>query len=210
MESRPEMKQSRSRISTFVVGLLAALMLFIGLYFIFGNQNNPQLQGFTLHIGISCIVISAFLFVFVNIASDIHYQTDMQQYYTEESVYYHTQTMMMLQDIASMLHQQTYQPPQQPPYQPSYMPESQYTQPQPMPIPQQPQYQAPAQQSNIKTERQQPEPVEETENEYKAQFKRPDPQKKTRPTTKDGLIGRKLQIPDQTQKEKKPSSEEDG
>lgn len=118
----------------------------------------------------------------------------------EESVYYHTQTMTMMHDIASMLQQQAYTN-QQPSQQPPYMPQ------QPAPMQSPPSF---AQQSNKMPEKRQIHPTEESENDYKAQFKRPDPQKKNRPTTKDGLIENKVRIINMPPKTKTPPSEEGG
>ena len=128
MESRPVMRKPKVRVSIVVLGVISCISLMFGLLsLLFKEKLTPELQAFSSIIGISFIVASAFLFIIVNIASDLQCQRHLQEYYVEEAKYYHTQSMLMLQSVEVMLRQQQYQ--QQGPFVPtSYMP-GQYVQP---------------------------------------------------------------------------------
>lgn len=179
MEPRPVLEKYKPVLSAIVISVLAGFILLIGVFsciFVFVTYTNSLSRIYGVLGGIGCAIISAFMYVISNIVQDIHYQSHLQEYYVEEARYYHTQSMMMLQSVEGMLRQQYF--PQQNPYMTaSYQQMPQQTQPQQVFQPEPPKQDAQplehVRHSETDEARQQSDPQEDTEAEYKAQFMRP-------------------------------------
>lgn len=133
MDTRPSGKKYRGLISAAVIEIIAIIILIVGLVImglgIFSGWLILGLSG--IYIGIGCIISSAFLFIPAHIAEELHYQSFLKEYYGEEAVNYHRQSLQNLQSIEFMLQRHFY--PQQAPYAPvpsTRIPESQYMPPQ--------------------------------------------------------------------------------
>ena len=99
---------------------------------------------------------------------DIHYQSYLKELYGEATKGYQLQSLQMLQSIQGMLYEHFYL--QQAPYNPV---PPQYTQT-PQSAPQQEtEFQPLAQHSEMKSQRLQIESIEDSEYDYKAQYRKP-------------------------------------
>ena len=111
MDTRPEMKKYRASISTTLLSIIAALTLVAGIVLIIigiaaGSRENAALGVVGLSstgLGILLVLVSANMFVFTNIAEDIHWKAYLAKYYGEEAVNYHQYSLQKLHSIESML-----------------------------------------------------------------------------------------------------------
>ena len=181
MDTRPDKKKYRGLISAAIISILATIVLIVGIICIIAglvDKKHPEAGYVGIYVGCGCIVLSALMYLVTNIAGDIHWQSYLKEYYGEEEVKYHEQALRKLQNIENLLVMQQPQTPQ-------FYPQTQYVPPQPQPQQQpQPESAKPFGQATRPQKRvhyfdsNETKKVQETSNEYGAQFKRPVQKKK--------------------------------
>ena len=95
MTTEPNIKPYKMHISTIIVFVLAALVLFVGVFFVYllmTDKNLSQLvpRIYVVIYGGAFVVVSALLFVIGHISDDIHYQTYLTYFYGDEQARYHS------------------------------------------------------------------------------------------------------------------------
>ena len=175
MEFRPDMKKYRRLLSASIIEFLALIILLVSVAsMVFGIANGSPILGLSgIYVGIVGIILSAFLFIISNIAEDIHWQSYIKEYYGEETVYYHTQSLKRLQSIEGMLQQHFY-----PQHQQTSVPQNPTNQYAPQQRPQsgvREQYQPERRQRRYTEEDVASNPFEPREEvfDYRAQYRRP-------------------------------------
>ena len=105
MNTRPNMKKYRGLLSAaivMIVGVMAATTAIASLVYGIVKEDNPLRDVFILA-GIGGIILSAFLLIIPNIAEDIHYNAYLTQYYGEEALNYHEESLKRLDAMERQL-----------------------------------------------------------------------------------------------------------
>ena len=108
MDTRPNKSKYRRLISASVVQVIASIELVLGIAIIVLSFTSkyPVLTAYGIYIGIAVIMISVPLFIIVNIAEDLHWQSYLKEYYSEETYIYHLKALEKLNNIERLLMQQ--------------------------------------------------------------------------------------------------------